>query len=114
MAKQGRCSFCGATLSVLIHGKYVSTVAVDDITEFPADIDVNIADIYSKLGLTAPALGEILYLTTNVVLNDGSIIPGWSEVAGFNNKAFAGWLVDGRAYSGSVRCRIGNDQCLRT
>ncbi|MDR2926940.1 MAG: hypothetical protein LBV41_01870 [Cytophagaceae bacterium] len=83
-------------------GNYSTTVAVDNITGFPKEIPIDIADVYSKLGLTAPELGQMLYFTTNVVLNDGSTIPGWTEFMGFNNRAFAGWLVDGRAYSSNV------------
>lgn len=86
-----------------VDGTWASAVAVDNITEFPKEIQVDIADIYSKLGLTVPALGETFYLTTNVVLNDGTTIPGWTKITGFNNKAFSGWYIDGRPYSYNVR-----------
>ncbi len=75
----------------------------DDIREFPLDIEVDIATIYKEFGKVVPDFGEILYLTTNVVLKEGSIIPGWTEYTGFNNKAFTGWIVDGRSYSYHVR-----------
>ncbi|MDR0687336.1 MAG: hypothetical protein LBF55_01450 [Prevotellaceae bacterium] len=84
-------------------GTTTSRVAVDNITGFPKEVDVNIADVYGKFGLTAPALGEVLYFTTNVVLKNGDLIPGWSEYMGFNNRAFSGWKVDDRAYSYNVR-----------
>lgn len=87
-------------------GTYTSKVVVDNITEFPKEIQINVADIYSKLGLTAPSLGEILYFTVNVVLNNGSVIPGWTKEIGFNNKAFSGWLIDNRAYSYNVRYAV--------
>jgi hypothetical protein len=87
-------------------GSYTSQVVVDNITELPKEIQIDIADVYSKLGLTAPALGQVLYFTANAILNDGSTIPGWTEIAGFNNKAFSGWLVEGRAYSSSVRYSV--------
>ncbi|MDR2691192.1 MAG: hypothetical protein LBB73_02685 [Dysgonamonadaceae bacterium] len=87
-------------------GTYASQVVTDNITEFPKEVPINMADVYGKLGLTAPALGQILYFTANAVLNDGSVIPGWTEVAGFNNKAFSGWFVEGRAYSSNVRYSV--------
>lgn len=88
------------------NGTYTTKVVVDNIKEFPIVLQLDMADIYSKLGLSAPALGETLYLTTNVVLEDGSIIPGWNELMGFNNKAFGGWIVDGRTYSYNVRFAV--------
>lgn len=104
---QGDYSFMKhAQLLAVIQGvdkKYKSVVIEDNITEFPKEITVDIASVYTKLGKTVPLIGETLYLTTNVVLQDGYVIPGWNEIIGFNNKAFAGWLVDGRAYSYSVR-----------
>ena len=85
---------------------WVSAVVVDNITEFPVEIPIDIADVYSTLGLTAPTVGEILYFTTNAVLNDGSTIPGWTEIAGWNNIAFSGWQIDGRNYSYNVRYSV--------
>ncbi len=87
-------------------GNSKSAVVADNITEFPNEMQINIADVYSKLGLSAPSLGETLYLTTNVVLEDGNVIPGWTKQIGFNNKAFAGWQVGGRAYSYNVRYAV--------
>ncbi|MBN1184063.1 MAG: hypothetical protein JXB49_17345 [Bacteroidales bacterium] len=89
-----------------VDGEFKSQLVIDNITEFPKEIVVDIADIYSKFGLTAPSLGETVYLTTNTVLQDGTIIAGWDEVVGFNNKAFSGWQVDGRAYSYNVRYAV--------
>lgn len=84
-------------------GKYKSVVVVDNITEFPVELNIDIADVYKKFGLETPKLGENLTFTTNTVLNDGAVIEGWDPIIGFNNKAFSGWQVDGRAYSYSVR-----------
>lgn len=88
------------------NGTYTSKVVVDNITEFPKEIQIDVADVYSKLGLSAPSLGEILYITANVVLNNGTVIPGWTKEIGFNNKALAGWMIDGRAYSYNVRYAV--------
>lgn len=86
-----------------VDGKMKSEVVIDNITEFPKEIKVDISDVYKKLGLASPSLGEVLSFTTNVVLKNETVIPGWDKVIGFNNKAFAGWQVDGRAYSYNVR-----------
>lgn len=80
-----------------------SVVIADNITEFPKVITIDIADVYSKLGKTVPTVGETLFLTTNVVLKDDVVVQGWNPIIGFNNKAFSGWRVDGRAYSYNVR-----------
>ncbi|MEA4984434.1 hypothetical protein SDC9_38878 [bioreactor metagenome] len=106
-ANQGDYSFMSKVqlLAVLqqVDGSWTSAVVVDNITGFPKEIQIDVADLYSKFQLAAPSVGEIMYLTTNTVLKDGSIVPGWTELAGFNNKAFSGWQVDGRAYSYNVR-----------
>ncbi|MDD3909459.1 MAG: hypothetical protein PHN86_05835 [Proteiniphilum sp.] len=81
-------------------------VVEDNITSFPTDVTLNIADIYSKFGLETPGLGETLYFTTNAVLNDGYVVTGWTEQMGFNNRAFTGWRVGSRAYSYNVRYSV--------
>ncbi|WP_300702861.1 hypothetical protein [Bacteroides sp.] len=101
-----------------VSGKTTSKVVVDNIKDFPKDIDLDIANVYQQFGLTKPALGETLYFTTNAVLKDGYIVAGWNAISGFNNKAFTGWEVDGRAYSYNVRysvaCQLILDEFERT
>ena len=108
--EQGDYSFmkCAQLLAVLqgTDGKMSSQVVVDDITQFPLEITINVADVYSKFGKSAPSAGETIYFTANVVRKDGYIIPGWTETTGFNNVMFAGWLIDGRAYSSNVRYSV--------
>lgn len=87
-------------------GSFNSAVVVDNITEFPVELNMDIADVYSKLGLASPSLGETLYFTTNAVLKDGYVVTGWTEASGFNNRAFTGWRVDGRAYSYNARYAV--------
>ncbi len=85
-------------------GTSTSQVVVDNITTFPQTIDLNIADVYSKFGKTAPTAGETLCFTPNVVLKSGEVIPGWNQYTGaYNNIAFSGWQVDGRSFSYRVR-----------
>lgn len=101
-----------------VDGTYESKVIIDNINEFPKEVQVDIAGAYSKFGLPAPVLGQNLFLTTNVVLKDGTIIPGWTSQTGFNNKAFAGWRVNGRAYSYNVKyavaCNLNLDDFVGT
>lgn len=87
-------------------GSQFSKVIVDKITTFPQELTLNIADVYSKLGKTLPELGEVVQFTTNVVLKDGYTVYGWNEYSGFNNAAMAGWKVDGRDFSQSVRYSV--------
>lgn len=87
-------------------GKTTSKVVADNIKEFPKEITIDFADVYNKFGLSVPALGETIYFTTNSVLKDGYVVSGWNEYSGFNNKAFTGWEVDGRAYSYNVRYAV--------
>lgn len=88
-------------LAVLNDGTTTTAqVVMDNITSFPSVLTLNIADVYSKFGKTAPALGEILNFTVNIVLKSGEVIPGWNQYTGiFNNQAFSGWQVDGRGLS---------------
>lgn len=108
--QQGDYSFMSHAqlLAVLLDadGNYSSEVVIDNITEFPLEININIEDVYNKLGLESPSLGETLYFTANAVLEDGYVVNGWSEVAGFNNRAFTGWRIDGRAYSYNARYAV--------
>jgi hypothetical protein len=109
-AEQGDYSFmkCAQLLAVIqwADGKWSSCVVVDNITQFPLEVTINVADVYSKFSQSAPGLGQTLYFTTNIVRNDGYTIPGWTELMGFNNVAFAGWMVDGRPYSSNVRYSV--------
>jgi len=95
---------CAQLLAVLKNtdGTYSSKVVMDNITGFPQDIQLDMANIFSQFGMATPELGQILYMTTNVVMNDGSVIPGWTALTGFNNNDFSGWVVNGRPYSTNV------------
>lgn len=108
--QQGDYSFMkhAQLLAVLqgVDGKTTSKVVEDNITQFPIEVEIDMADVYSQFGLTAPAIGETLYFTTNAVLQDDYVISGWTEQTGFNNRAFSGWRVDGRAYSYNVRYSV--------
>jgi len=83
-----------------------SRLIVDNISQFPAEVNVDMGEVYSLFGLDAPAIGETLYLTSNAVLNDDYVIQGWTKSTGFNNRGFTGWRIDGRAYSYNVRYSV--------
>jgi hypothetical protein len=89
-----------------VDGTTTSKVIKDNITTFPANVDLDIAEIYALFGLDAPSLGETLNITTNAVLKDGYVVQGWSESAGYNNRAFVGWRLGSRAYSYNVRYSV--------
>lgn len=89
-----------------VNGKLSTKVIEDNISDFPKEIKIDMAKVYSQFGLTSPVIGETLYFTTNSVLEDGYTIPGWTEESGFNNKAFSGWRIGNRAYSYNVRYSV--------
>ena len=108
--EQGDYSFMknAQLLAVLqdVDGKMTSKVVMDNITQFPQEINLNIADVYNQFGQSMPSVGQTLFFTANVILNDGLVIPGWTEVTGFNNVMFAGWIIEGRAFSNNVRYSV--------
>lgn len=80
--------------------KEIKTVIVEDnITTFPVEITLNMEKICQQLGIEAPELGDNMSFTTNVVLNSGFVVPGWTSEMGFNNKLFTGWQIGSRTYS---------------
>ncbi|NDV94220.1 hypothetical protein D0T84_04710 [Dysgonomonas sp. 521] len=79
-----------------------SHVVVDNITQFPSELTIDVADIFGKFGQAAPIAAQALSFTVNVVLNDGTVIPGWTKETGFNNEKFLNWPVEDRYYSNKV------------
>lgn len=63
-----------------------SVVVAEGVTSFPATVTLNLADVCDELGIEAPQLGDKMEFTTNIVHNDGTVVPGWTEVMGFNNR----------------------------
>lgn len=66
-------------------GKTTAKVVKEGITTLPADVTIDMADVCSKFGISAPALGDKMQFTANVVHKDGTVIDGWNEYKGFNN-----------------------------
>lgn len=95
-------------LAVFYDGsKTTSKVITDNITTFPSTHTIDMADIYSKFGKTVPVKGETLNFTMNVVLKDGTLIPGWNELSGrYNNTAFTGWRFEDRSLSVRVQYSV--------
>ena len=89
-------------------GNTTSQVAIDNITTFPVDLTLDIANVYSKFGKTAPALGELLNFTVNIVLKDGSVIPGWEPTTGQYNNArlTSAWKIEGIDFSNKVEYAV--------
>lgn len=63
-----------------------SVVVKEGITSLPATVDLNLADVCVKLGIEAPQLGDKMEFTVNVVHKDGTVVPGWTELMGYNNR----------------------------
>ena len=101
--QQGDFSFMSHAqlLAVLNDGTTItSRVVVDNITNFTPvaggyshTIMLDLAAIYGQFGKPSPSVGEQLILVPNVVLNDGTVIPGWTQQTGINNQALQGWQV---------------------
>lgn len=80
--------------------KKTSAHVVTGITEFPATLTLDMADVCSKLGISAIAVGDRIEFTPCVTLNSGTQVDGWSALTGFNNTAFTGWTQsDGGNYT---------------
>lgn len=63
-----------------------SAVVAEGVTSFPATVTLNLADVCDELGIEAPQLGDKMEFTTNIMHKDGTVVPGWTEVMGFNNR----------------------------
>lgn len=64
----------------------ISVVVATGIQSLPATVTLDLSDVCSKLDITAPQLGDKMEFTTNIVHKDGTVVPGWSEFMGFNNR----------------------------
>lgn len=90
--------------------KAQNKVIIDEIRDFSTrGIEFELKDLYAKFGLTIPVVGEEFTFVINTVLNDGTVIPGWTlyQVDGkyketYNNQGFVAWEIDGRSYSYAV------------
>lgn len=81
--------------------KYI--IVQDDITSLPYDININFPTLLTKLGIAAHQLGDNFTFTANVVMEDGTLIPGYNEITKqYNHTNFADWLINGRKFSNRV------------
>ena len=77
-----------------------SAIVATGITEFPATVTLNMADVCSKLGVSTIAVGDRLEITPCTTLKSGTQVNGWSEIGGFNYQPFTGWeMQDGSNFS---------------
>lgn len=63
-----------------------SAVVAEGVTSFPATVTLSLVEVCKELGIEAPQLGDKMEFTTNIVHKDGTVVPGWTEVMGFNNR----------------------------
>ena len=68
-----------------------STVAATGIKELPCEVSIDMVALCENLGIAAPAIGDKMQFTTNIIHKDGTVVPGWTETMGFNfmNPTFA-------------------------
>lgn len=93
----------GSTSSRTVMDYITDFRRVGDTYNYATTVTLDILDIYNRFGKTNPTAGEILNITVNVVLNDGSVIPGWIPTGGvgrFANEHLVGWQVDNPARTG--------------
>ncbi|MBO5812461.1 MAG: hypothetical protein J6Q97_04455 [Bacteroidaceae bacterium] len=68
-----------------------SAVAATGIKTLPCEVTIDMVALCENLGITAPAIGDKMQFTTNIIHKDGTVVPGWTETMGFNfmNPTFA-------------------------
>ena len=68
-----------------------SAVAATGIKNLPCEVTIDMAGLCENLGITAPAIGDKMQFTTNIIHKDGTLVPGWTPEMGFNfmNPTFA-------------------------
>lgn len=68
-----------------------SAVAATGIKNLPCEVTIDMAGLCENLGIAAPAIGDKMQFTTNIIHKDGTLVPGWTETMGFNfmNPTFA-------------------------
>lgn len=115
MVEKGAGNYAKVQLAVLWYRastndeKYI--MVQDNITSLPVDVNVNLTAVVAALGIT-PAVNDYYYFTTNVIMPNGMVIPGYNVYSGyFNNNNFTGYLVpkgDGttRAYSPYISYKV--------
>ncbi len=68
-------------------GEVTSAIAAEGITSFPADVKIDMPALCAELGIPSPMIGDKMQFTANVIHKDGTVVPGWSPVMGFNHRA---------------------------
>ena len=83
-----------------VNGDVSSAIAAEGITTIPGEVKIDMAALCDKLGIAAPAIGDKMQFTANIVHKDGTVVPGWSSTMGFNNRAPSFFtMADGSDYS---------------
>lgn len=61
-----------------------SAVAATGIKNLPCEVSIDMVALCENLGITAPAIGDKMQFTTNIIHKDGTLVPGWTPEMGFN------------------------------
>lgn len=84
-------------------GKKTAAYVVEDIKEFPCSLKISISDVCTKMGIQTLSVGDRLEFTPCHTLTSGTQVDGWSELTGFNNTYFSGWVMeDGSKFSNRI------------
>lgn len=76
---------------------------VEGIKDFPCTLKVSLADVCQKMGIEELSVGDRIEFTPCHTLKSGTQVDGWSELTGFNNTYFSGWVMeDGSKFSNRV------------
>ncbi len=87
---------------IYTHGteKKAGRVSGAPITEFPCTLKVKASDVCRDLGVAELTVGDRIEFTPSYILDNGTEVKGWTELMGFNNKTFSGWIMeDGAPFS---------------
>lgn len=78
----------------------VATVAQSEFTaETPHMITIDMPALCAQLGIPAPVVNDNMSFTVDVTLDNGTLLPGWTDLAGFTHTKFTGWFLrDGSAF----------------
>jgi hypothetical protein len=76
---------------------------IEGIKEFPCTLEVSLSDVCEKMNIETLAVGDRFEFTPSHTLKSGLQVDGWSQIGGFNNKYFSGWIMeDGSSFSNRI------------
>lgn len=62
--------------------------------ETALSVPIDFPALCARLGIAAPALSDQMIFTTDVTLNNGTLLPGWTSQTGYTNSTFSRWRME--------------------